>query len=123
MRAAASAGKCAGRPTACVRMNSNYEAYINYMIFTGIFDMPNYRQPMRYFFHIFDGPKVYPDEGGSSLSGPEMAVLQAKTLALELRKAGALCRSNLVLVLDETGSIIFNCWVRATSHAPPAPGK
>jgi hypothetical protein len=101
-------------------MNSNYEAYINYMIFTGIFDMPNYRQPMRYFFHIFDGPKVYPDEGGSSLSGPEMAVLQAKTLALELRKAGALCRSNLVVVLDETGSIIFNCWVRATSRARSA---
>lgn len=93
------------------------------MIFTGNFVMPNYRRPMRYFFHIFDGPKVYPDEGGSSLSGPEMAVLQAKTLALELTKAGALCRSNLVLVLDETGSIIFNCWVRAMSHAPPALGK
>jgi hypothetical protein len=90
-----------------MRWNKNYEAYINYMIFTGIFDMPNYRQPMRYFFHIFDGPKVYPDEGGSSLSDPEAAVLQAESLALELRKAGALCRSNLVLVLDETGSIIF----------------
>lgn len=49
--------------------NKSYEAYINYMIFTGIFDMPNYRQPMRYFFHIFDGPKVYPDEGGSSPLG------------------------------------------------------
>ena len=85
------------------------------MIFTGVFDIPNYRQPMRYFFHIFDGPKVYPDEAGSSLSGPEMAVLQAKTLMFELRKAGALCRSNLVLVLDETGSVIFNCWVRATN--------
>lgn len=34
-------------------------------------------------------------------------MLQAESLALELRKAGALCRSNLVLVLDETGSIIF----------------
>src|ERR1700730_3772097 len=123
MCAAASAGKCAGRPTARGPKKSKYQTNINYMIFTGIFDMPNYRQPMRYFFHIFDGPKVYPDEGGSSLSGPEMAVLQAKTLALELRKAGALCRSNVVLVLDETGSIIFNCWVRATSDAPPAPGK
>ena len=93
------------------------------MIFTGIFDMPNYRDQMRYFFHIFDGPKVYPDEGGFSLSGPEMAVLQAKALALELRKAGALCRSNLVLVLDETGRIVFNCWVRAMSQAPPVAGK
>src|ERR1700734_964217 len=99
MPAAASAGEYAGRLSAPVRMNGNY------MIFTGIFDVSNYRQPMRYFFHIFDGPKVYPDEGGSSLSGPEMAVLQAKTLAFELRKAGALCRSNLVLVLDETGSM------------------
>ena len=78
---------------------------------------------MRYFFHIFDGPKVYPDEGGNSLSGPEMAVLQAKTLTFELRKAGALCRSNLVLVLDETGRIIFNCWVRSKSHTPPVLGK
>ena len=78
---------------------------------------------MRYFFHIFDGPKVHPDEGGSSLSSPETVVRQAKALALELTKAGALCRSNLVLVLDETGSMIFNCWVRATNHAPPVPGK
>jgi hypothetical protein len=86
------------------------------MIVTGIPGMPNYRQPMRYFFHIFDGPKVFPDEGGSSLSGPEIAVAQAKALALELTKAGALCRSNLVLVLDETGSIVFKCW--AARHEP-----
>jgi hypothetical protein len=45
------------------------------------------------------------------------------TEAFELRKAGALCRSNLVLVLDETGRIIFNCWVRSKSHTPPVPGK
>jgi hypothetical protein len=61
---------------------------------TGIPDIPNYRRPMRYFFHILDGPKVFPDEGGSNLSGPEIAVLQAKALALELTKAGAFCRSN-----------------------------
>ena len=72
--------------------------------------MPNYRQPMRYFFHIFDGPKVFPDEAGSSLSSPAIAVQQAKALARELTTAGALCRSNLVLVLDETGDIIFKCW-------------
>ena len=106
-----------------VLATKNYKAYINYMIFTGIFDLPNYRRPMRYFFHILDGPKVYPDECGISFSGPELAVLQAKSLALELRKAGALCRSNLVLVLDETGGIIFNCWVRATSRTPPVHGK
>jgi len=78
--------------------------------FTGIRGTPNYRQPMRYFFHIVDGPKVFPDEGGSSLSSPEIAVQQAKALARELTMAGALCRSNLVLVLDETGDIIFKCW-------------
>jgi hypothetical protein len=78
---------------------------------------------MRYFFHICDGPKVHPDEGGSSLSSPEIAVRQAKALALELTKAGALCRSNLVLVLDETGSIIFKCWAAAMNHAPSAFGK
>lgn len=65
---------------------------------------------MRYFFHIFDGPKVFPDEAGSSLSSPEIAVQQAKALARELTMAGALCRSNLVLVFDETGNIIFKCW-------------
>jgi hypothetical protein len=86
------------------------------MIFTGISDMPNYRQLMRYFFHIFDGPKAFPDEGGSCLSSPEIAVLQAKALALELTKAGAFCRSNLVLVLDETGSIIFKCWAACNEH-------
>ena len=36
---------------------------------------------MRYFFHIIDGPKVFPDEGGSRLSSPELAVRQAKSLA------------------------------------------
>jgi hypothetical protein len=64
---------------------------------------------MRYFFHILDGPKVFPDEGGSRLSSPELAVRQAKSLARELTMAGALCRSNLVLVLDEHGDIIFKC--------------
>jgi hypothetical protein len=95
----------------------------HYAIFTGIPDIPNYTHPMRYFFHIFDGPKVHPDEGGSSLSSPEIAVRQAKALALELTKAGALCRSNLVLVLDETGSVIFKCWAATMNRAPSEFGK
>jgi hypothetical protein len=94
----------------------DYDAYIHYAIFTGIRDMPNYRQPMRYFFHIVDGPKVFPDEGGSSLSSPDIAVQQAKALARELTMAGALCRSSLVLVLDETGDIVFKC--RAACSEP-----
>ena len=64
---------------------------------------------MRYFFHIFDGPKVFPDETGNRLSSPELAIRQAKVLAVELSKAGKFCRSNLVLVLDENGNSIFGC--------------
>jgi hypothetical protein len=64
---------------------------------------------MRYFFHIFDGPKVFPDEIGKSLSTPEEAIKQAKFLAAELRKAGEFSRSNLVFVVDESGHRIFEC--------------
>ena len=64
---------------------------------------------MRYFFHIFDGPKIFPDEDESRLLSPELAILQAKALAVELGKAGELCRSNLVFVLDENGSNVFGC--------------
>lgn len=64
---------------------------------------------MRYFFHIFDGPKVFPDKDGNSLSSPELAIRQAKVLAAELSKAGEFCRSNLVFVLDENGNNVFGC--------------
>jgi hypothetical protein len=64
---------------------------------------------MRYFFHIVDGSKVFPDEIGNRLSSPEAAISQAKVIAAELSKAGEFCRSNLVLVLDENGKIIFRC--------------
>jgi hypothetical protein len=64
---------------------------------------------MRYFFHIVDGSKVFPDEVGNRLSGPEAAILHAKVIAAELSRAGEFCRSNLVLVLDENGKIIFRC--------------
>ena len=64
---------------------------------------------MRYFFHIFDGPKVFPDEMGNRLSSPEIAISQVKVIAAELSKAGELCRSDLVFVLDENGTNIFQC--------------
>ncbi|UFS75575.1 hypothetical protein LPB73_27580 [Tardiphaga sp. 37S4] len=64
---------------------------------------------MRYFFHILDGPKVVPDEVGSRLSNPKLAITQARALATELGKAGALCGSHLVFVLDENGNRIFGC--------------
>jgi hypothetical protein len=62
---------------------------------------------MRYFFHIIDGPKVFPDEDGNTLSSPELAIRQAKVLAVELSKAGEFCRSNSVLVLDQNGNNIL----------------
>jgi hypothetical protein len=64
---------------------------------------------MRYFFHICDGPKVFPDEVGKSLSTPEEAIQQAKFLAAELSKAGEFCRSNLVFVVDENSHRVFDC--------------
>ncbi|WP_170849611.1 hypothetical protein [Tardiphaga sp. OK245] len=69
--------------------------------------LPNYWSAMRYFFHILDGPKVFSDEVGSRLSNPKLAITQAQALATELGKAGALCRSSLVFVLDENGNRIF----------------
>ncbi|MGM4930440.1 DUF6894 family protein [Tardiphaga sp. 619_E2_N8_5] len=64
---------------------------------------------MRYYFHILHGPKVFPDEVGSRLSNAKIAITQAQALATELSKAGALCRSSLVFVLDENGNRIFRC--------------
>jgi len=63
----------------------------------------------RYFFHILDGPKVFPDEVGKSFSSLDEAINQAKCLAVELSKAGDFCRSNLVLVVDEHGQRVFEC--------------
>jgi hypothetical protein len=64
---------------------------------------------MRYFFHIWDGQKVFPDEVGERLSSPEQAIDQARFLAAELRKAGEFCRSSVVLVVDANGHRIFEC--------------
>jgi hypothetical protein len=64
---------------------------------------------MRYFFHISDGPRVFPDEVGVKLSSPQEAVDQAKFLAAELGKAGEFHRAGRVLVVDEKGHRIFEC--------------
>jgi hypothetical protein len=64
----------------------------------------------QYFFHILDGSKVFADELGKSFSNSEEAIIQAQCLAAELSKAGDLCRSNVVLVVDEHGRRIFKCW-------------
>jgi hypothetical protein len=64
---------------------------------------------MRYFFHIWDGQKVFSDEVGSRLSSLEAAIDQAKFIAAELTKAGEFHRSNVVFVVDENGNRIFEC--------------
>ena len=64
---------------------------------------------MRYFFHIFDGRKVFPDTVGISFSSLAAAIRQANLLADELRKTGEFGRSNIVFVVDENGHRIFEC--------------
>jgi hypothetical protein len=60
---------------------------------------------MRYFFHIFDGPKVFPDEIGTSPSTPEEAIQQAKFH----RGIEEGCPILPVFVVDEDGHRIFEC--------------
>jgi hypothetical protein len=68
-----------------------------------------FSKPLRYFFHILDGQKVFLDEVGESLSSQEEAIHQAGFLAAELRKAGEFCRSNVILVVNENGQRVFEC--------------
>jgi hypothetical protein len=42
---------------------------------------------MRYFFHIFDGSKLSPDDAGSNLPSLEYAKRMAVVVADELKKA------------------------------------
>jgi hypothetical protein len=91
------------------KFSTNTYTFNSYLLVTGHPRRPSYWEAMKYFFHIFDGPKVFPDEDGNRLSSPELAMRQAEVLAVELSKAGEFCRSNLVVVLDEDGNNIFGC--------------
>jgi hypothetical protein len=64
---------------------------------------------MRYFFHIFDGSKLSPDDAGTNLPSLECAKRMAVVVADELKKGGELCRSSLVTVSDENGKKLFEC--------------
>ena len=64
---------------------------------------------MRYFFHIFDGSKLSPDDAGSNLPSLEYAKRIAVVVADELKKGGELCRSSLVIVSDENDKKLFEC--------------
>jgi hypothetical protein len=50
---------------------------------------------MRYFFHIFDGSELHPDDVGNNLPSLEHARRLAEVIADELKKGGEFSRSSL----------------------------
>jgi hypothetical protein len=64
---------------------------------------------MRYFFHIFDGSELHPDDVGNNLPSFECAKRLADVIADELKKGGEFSRSSLVVVADENDNILFEC--------------
>ena len=64
---------------------------------------------MRYYFHIFDGSVLHPDDVGSALPSVDHAKQMAEVVAAELRTGGEFARSNLVVVADENDDIVFAC--------------
>ena len=64
---------------------------------------------MRYFFHILDGSKLFPDDAGNILPSLEYAKRLAEVVADELKKGGEFCRTSLVIVADENGNKVFEC--------------
>ena len=69
----------------------------------------NYCDAMRYFFHIFDGSELHPDDVGNNLPSFEYAKRLAEVVADELKKGGQFSRTRLVVVADENDDIIFAC--------------
>jgi len=66
---------------------------------------------MRYFFHIFDGSELHPDDVGNNLLSLEYARRLAEVVADELKKGGEFSRSSLVIVADENDNILLECGV------------
>jgi hypothetical protein len=66
---------------------------------------------MRYFFHIFDGSELHPDDVGNNLPSLEYAKRLAKVVADELKQGGEFSRSSLVIVADENDNILLECGV------------
>src|ERR1700694_1521748 len=64
---------------------------------------------MRYFFHIFDGSELHPDDVGNNLPSLEHARRLAEVVADELKKGGEFSRSSLVIVADENDNILLEC--------------
>jgi hypothetical protein len=64
---------------------------------------------MRFFFHIFDGSELHPDDVGNNLPSRDCAKRLAEVVADELKKGGEFSRSSLVVVANENDDIIFAC--------------
>jgi fructose 1,6-bisphosphatase len=64
---------------------------------------------MRYFFHIFEGSELHPDDVGNNPPSLEYARRLAEVVADELRKGGEFSRSSLVIVADENDNILLEC--------------
>jgi hypothetical protein len=62
---------------------------------------------MRYFFHIFDGSELHPDDVGNDLPNLASARRLAQVLADELKKGGQL--SSVVVVTNTDDEILFEC--------------
>ena len=64
---------------------------------------------MRYFFHIFDGSRLHPDDVGNNLPSFECARSTAYVVAKELKKGGEISQPSLVIVADADDSVLFAC--------------
>ena len=64
---------------------------------------------MRYFFHIFDGSEIHPDDVGSDLPSLDCAKRMAHAVADELQKGGVFAQASLVIVADADDSVLFAC--------------
>jgi hypothetical protein len=67
------------------------------------------RPQMRYFFHIFDGSELHPDDVGNDLPNLASARRMAQVVADELKKGGQFSQSSLVVVTDADDKILFEC--------------
>ena len=65
---------------------------------------------MRYYFHIFDGSVLHPDDVGNALPSVDYAKRMAEVVADELKNGGEFARSNLVVVADENDDISLCVW-------------
>jgi hypothetical protein len=66
---------------------------------------------MRYFFDIFDGSELHPDDVGNNLPSLEYARRLTEVVADELKRGGEFSQSSLVIVADENDNILFESQV------------